>query len=93
MLETNVVEPTEYTVKDLNLYKAISVMSYYPNGIVGNTVIPTSIFKTIIGEKVVQSGYGTQHVSIANYVSDTKISAYVGGQNASNTTCKVYGIK
>ena len=65
-------------------------MSYYTNGIVGNTVIPTSILKTMGSDKCVQSGYGTQHVSLASYVSDTKISAYVGGQN---TTCKVYGIK
>ena len=93
LLETKATNPTEYTVKDINSFRAISVMSYYTGGIVGNTVIPTSIFKAIGSDKVVQSGYGTQHVSIASYVSDTKISAYVGGQNASNTTCKVYGIK
>lgn len=67
-------------------------MSYYPSGIVGNTVIPISIFKTM-NDKVVESGFGTQYVSLASYVSDTKIKAYVGGTNASNTTCKVYGIK
>ena len=67
-------------------------MSYYTNGILGNVLIPTTIFKDT-RDKVVQSGYGTPYISFANYVSDTKISAYVGGQNASNATCKVYGIK
>ena len=67
-------------------------MSYYTNGIIGNIVIPTTIFKDT-RDKVVESGLGTSYISLAGYVSDTKIRAYVGGENASNTTCKVYGIK
>ena len=92
MLETKATNQTEYTVKDINSFRAISVMSYYTDGILGNVLIPTSIFKAM-GGNFVQSGFGTPYVSLASYVSDTKISAYVGGQNASNTTCKVYGIK
>ena len=92
LLETKATNPTEYTVKDINSFRAISVMSYYTDGILGNVLIPTSIFKAM-GGNVVQSGFGTPYVSLAIYVSDTKISAYVGGQNASNTTCKVYGVK
>ena len=92
LLETKATNQTEYTVKDINSFRAISVMSYYTGGILGNVLIPTSIFKAMGGD-FVQSGFGTPYVSLASYVSDTKISAYVGGQNASNTTCKVYGIK
>ena len=92
LLETKATNPTEYTVKDINSFRAISVMSYYTNGILGNVLIPTTIFKDT-RDKVVQSGYGTPYISFASYVSDIKISAYVGGQNASNATCKVYGIK
>lgn len=92
LLETKATNQTEYTVKDINSFRAISVMSYYTSGILGNVLIPTSIFKAM-GGNFVQSGFGTPYVSLASYVSDTKISAYVGGQNASNTTCKVYGVK
>lgn len=91
LLETNSTSPTEYTVKDITHFKEISVMSFYPSGILGNVRIPVSLFTTLGG--VVQSGFGTAYVSLVTYVSNTKISAYVGGTNASNTTCKVYGIK
>ena len=92
LLETKAIEPTEYIVKDINSYRAISVMSVYSGGILGNTVVPISIYKNMAG-KCVQSGFGTAYVAIVDYVSNTKMNAYVGGQNASNCTCKVYGIK